>query len=90
MRFVDDTFAIMKKAHKEEFLTHINVVDTNIQFTTEEPGPDGSLPFLGILITPDMDGRLETTVYRKPMTLPSSYLLFKVLKLVKFQSMIRF
>ena len=56
----------MKKAHKEKFLTHINSVDSNIQFTTEEPGPDGSLPFLDILITPDKDGRLETTVYRKP------------------------
>ena len=65
-RFVDDTFVIMKKAHKEEFLTHINSVDSNIQFTTEEPGPDGSVPFLDILITPDKDGRLETTAYRKP------------------------
>ena len=65
-RFVDDTFVIMKKAHREEFLTHINSVDSNIQFTTEEPGPDGSLPFLDILITPDKDGRFETTVYRKP------------------------
>ena len=64
-RFVDDTFVIMKKAHKEEFLTHLNSVDSNLQFTTEEPRPDGSLPFLDILITPDKDGRLDTTVYRK-------------------------
>ena len=56
----------MKKAHKEEFLTHLNSVDNNIQFTTEEPRPDGSLPFLDILITPDKDGRLDITVYRKP------------------------
>ena len=65
-RFVDDTIVIMKKAHKEEFLTHLNSVDNSIQFTIEEPGPDGSLPFLDILITPDKDGRLDTTVYRKP------------------------
>ena len=65
-RFVDDTFVVMKKAHKEEFLTHLKSVDSNIQFTTEEPRPDGSLPFLDILITPDKDGRLDTTVYRKP------------------------
>ena len=45
-RFVDDTFVILKKIHKDEFLTHINSVDHNIQFTTEEPRPDGSLPFL--------------------------------------------
>ena len=62
-RFVDDTFVIMKKAHKEKLLTHLNSVYSN---TTEEPGPDGSLPFLDILITPDKDGRLDTTVYRKP------------------------
>ena len=39
-RSVDDTFVIMKKAHKEEFLTHLNSVDSNIQFTTKEPRPD--------------------------------------------------
>ena len=65
-RFVDDTFVIINKAHKEEFLTHINSVDNNIQFTAEEPGPDGSLPFLDILISPDEEGRLVTSVYRKP------------------------
>ena len=65
-RFVDDTFVIINKAHKEEFLTHINSVDNNIQFTAEEPGPDGSLPFLDILISPDEDGRLVISVYRKP------------------------
>ena len=45
-RFVDDTFVIMMKDHKEEFLTHLNSVDSNIWFTTEELRPDGSLPFL--------------------------------------------
>ena len=65
-RFVDDTFIINNKAHKEEFLTHINSVDSNIQFTAEDPGPDGSLPFLDILITHNEEGRLETSVYRKP------------------------
>ena len=64
-RFVDDTFVIINKAHKEEFLTHINSVDSNIQFTAEDPEPDGSLPFLDILITPGEEGRLVTSVYRK-------------------------
>ena len=41
-------------------------MDQNIQFTTEEPRQDGSLTFLDILITPDKDGSLDTTVYRKP------------------------
>ena len=65
-RFVDDAFVIMKKAYREEFLTHLNSVDKNIQFTAEEPGQEGSLPFLDILITPGNEGRLNTTVYRKP------------------------
>ena len=63
---MDDIFVVMKKTHKEEFLTHLNSVDKNIQFTTEEPRPDGSLPFLDILVTPDKDGRLDTRDYRKP------------------------
>ena len=41
-------------------------MDKNIQFTSEEPGPEGALPFLDILIKPDQEGRLNTTVYRKP------------------------
>ena len=64
--FVDDTFVIIKKGHREEFLTHLNSVDKNIQFTSEEPGPEGALPFLDILIIPDNEGRLNTSVYRKP------------------------
>ena len=65
-RFVDDTFVIIKKCHREEFQTHLNSVDKNIQFTSEEPGPEGALPSLDILIKPDNEGRLNTTVYRKP------------------------
>ena len=32
----------------------------------EEPRDDGSIPFLDMLIIPDEEGRLNTTVYRKP------------------------
>ena len=32
----------------------------------EEAGPDGSIPFLDLLITPEADGTLTTKVYRKP------------------------
>ena len=67
-RFVDDTFVVMKKCHREEFLQHLNSVDKNIHFTSEEPGPEGALPFLDILIKPDQEGRLHTTVYRKAYT----------------------
>ena len=65
-RFVDDTFVVIKAAHKQEFLEHINSIDHHIQFTSEESRPDGSMPFLNMMITPKEDGRLSTTVYRKP------------------------
>ena len=65
-RFVDDTCVVIKAAHKQEFLEHINSIDPHIQFTSEDSKPDGSMPFLDMMITPTEDGRLSTTVYRKP------------------------
>ena len=65
-RFVDDTFVVIKAAHKQEFLEHINSIDPHIQFTSEDSKPDGSMPFLDMMITPREDDRLSTTVYRKP------------------------
>ena len=65
-RYVDDTFVIQQKSHKEEFFHHINTVDTSIQFIMEEAGPDGPIPFLDILVMPKLDGTFITKVYRKP------------------------
>ena len=48
-RFLDDTFAVIKAAHKQNFLDHLNSVDHHIQFTSEDPRPDRSIPFLDIL-----------------------------------------
>ena len=63
-RFVDDNFVVIKAAHKQEFLDHINSINHHIQFTSEDSRPDGSMPFLIILVAPRDDGRLCTTVYR--------------------------
>ena len=65
-RFVDDTFVIIKKTQKESFISHINSIDENIQFTMEDSREDGSIPFLDTLVTPCPDGSLSTRVYRKP------------------------
>ena len=65
-RYVDDTFVIQQESQKEEFLQHINQVDSSIKFTIKEAGPDGSMPFLDFLITQKDDGTLTTKVYRKP------------------------
>ena len=65
-RFVDDTFIVIKKAHKDSLLQHVHSIDNNIRFTCEESKEDGSIPFLDILIIPGKEGKLNTTVYRKP------------------------
>ena len=65
-RFVDDTFTILQSSKKEEFLEHLNSFDPKIQFTAEEQREDGALPFLDILVSPEEDGSLSTSVYRKP------------------------
>ena len=64
-RYVDDILTIIKSSQIESFLNHLNSIDHYIQFTKEESRPDGSMPFLDILITPNEDGSLSTTVYRK-------------------------
>ena len=59
------TFTIIQSSQKTSFLKHLNSIDEHIQFTGEESRQDGSIPFLDILIIPDEDGSLKTTVYRK-------------------------
>ena len=65
-RFVDDAFTVIKKNKKTNFLNHLNSINNNIQFTSEDPGEDGSIHFLDMLVIPDGEGRLKTTVCRKP------------------------
>ena len=65
-RFGDDTFTIIKKEDRNSFLQHLNSIHPNIKFTCEEVRDDGSMPFLDILISPEGDGSLSTSVFRKP------------------------
>ena len=65
-RYGDDTFVVQLESQRDEFFHHINQVDTSIKFTMEEAGPNGSIPFLDLLITPEAAGTLTTKVYRKP------------------------
>ena len=65
-RYVDDTFTIIQSSHTNEFPKYINSIEEYIQFTCEDQGEDGYVSFLDILITPEEDGSLRTTVYRKP------------------------
>lgn len=65
LRYVDDTFVILKKSAADTFFGHINNVDSNIKFT-QEPIKDNCLPFLDCRVTVKNDQTLKTTVYRKP------------------------
>ena len=64
LRYVDDTFCVLKKEHMTEFHQHINSVCHHIQFTMEEE-QNLSLPFLDVLVIRH-DKTLRTQVYRKP------------------------
>ena len=50
-----------------------NSIEESIQFTAEHTQADGSLPFLDVLVIPQADGTLSTSVYRKP-TYTNQYL----------------
>ena len=66
LRFVTDTFVIHKTEHRQQFLIHLNSLDSNIPFTTESPDQQGCLPFLDTLTLQGPDGTLITMVYKKP------------------------
>ena len=58
-----------------DLLVHLNSIRPSIKLTTEmEEG--GSVPFLDTRVTRKVDGKLEVTVYRKPMH-TDRYLHFK-------------
>ena len=63
---MDDTLVIQKAEHSQQLLNHIHSQDPNIQFTMEEPGTDGSMPYLDTKVTPGPNNTILTTVYRKP------------------------
>ncbi|KAL5260219.1 hypothetical protein ACHWQZ_G010365 [Mnemiopsis leidyi] len=61
--FVDDGCgAFRDKDHAETYLTFLNSLTEDLNFTMEHPSTDGSLPFLDVYIHPDK----STSVYRKP------------------------
>ena len=61
--FVDDGFGyFIDRNHAEEFLEHLNSLAPDLDYTIEHPSPDGSIPFLDVLIHSDT----STSIYRKP------------------------
>ena len=64
-RHVDDTFTILDRENVDDFLQHLNNQQPSIQFT-KEAEKDNKLAFLDTEVLREPDGRLTTSVYRKP------------------------
>ena len=64
-RYVDDTFTLVKKGKIDEMITALNNFHPNIQFT-HELEEEGSIAFLDVLLMREMNGSVQTGVYRKP------------------------
>ena len=64
-RYVDDTFTILDRENVDDFLQHLNNQQPSIRFTMETE-KDNKLAFLDTAVLRESDGRLTTSVYRKP------------------------
>ena len=64
-RFVDDTWIIQQKTHKQAFLDHINSTDPTIKFPVEGNQGNGTIPFLDTLVTPQTDNNLQDNSSQK-------------------------
>ena len=64
-RYVDDTHTKLDKEYSKEFTDHLNSLDEDIKFTTEDE-EDGKLAFLDTNTVKKVDGSMKVTIYRKP------------------------
>ena len=64
-RYVDDTFTILDHENVDDFLQYLNNQQSSIRFTNETE-KDNKLAFLDTAVLRESDGRLTTSVYRKP------------------------
>ena len=64
-RYVDDTFTILDRENVDSFLQHLNNQQPSIRFTMETES-DSKLAFLDTAVSREPDGRLTTSIYRKP------------------------
>ena len=65
VRYVDDVYAIVKTDNVNAFHKHLNTINSSIQFTLEME-TSGSIAFLDVLLTRELDGSLSTSIFRKP------------------------
>ena len=67
VRYVDDVYAIVKTKNVDAFHKHLNTINSSIQFTLKME-TSGSIAFLDVLLTRELDGSLSTSIFRKPTT----------------------
>ena len=64
-RYVDDTMTKIHECTASSFSDHLNSINPNIQFTSEEE-KNGRIPFLDTCLHVNEDGSTKVTVYWKP------------------------
>ena len=74
-RYVDDTFTILDRDSVNNFLQHLNSQQPSMRFTVEAEN-DSKIAFLDTSVSREPDGRLTTSVYRKPRTHTDQYLAY--------------
>ena len=62
---MDDTFTILDRDRVDSFLQHLNSQQPTIRFTMETENGN-KIAFLNAPVSREPDGRLTTSVYRKP------------------------
>ncbi len=65
LRYVDDTFVVIKQQEHDSFFRHTNIISNHIKFTQEKCS-NNNLAFLDCNIEVTNGNILTTTVYRKP------------------------
>ena len=64
-RYVDDTFTILDRGYLDSFLHHLKSQQPTIRFTMETE-KESKITFLDTSVSRELDGRLTTSIYRKP------------------------
>ena len=62
---MDDTFTTLDRENVDDFLQHLKNQQPSIHFTMESE-KDNELAFLDTAVLRELDGRITTSVYRKP------------------------
>ena len=64
LRYIDDTFVVLRKTEVGSFHKFINNIENSIKFTVEQE-VENAIPFLDVLIIRN-NGQLTTKAYKKP------------------------